>query len=786
MLFCVLTLFICPASAQTDSSVLAIDTIMKGYEYIGTVPDSVQWDENSQKVYFKWKSDGDVEDAYYAAGVKEGPPKKASLQIRSILASGQGSYDRRKKRKVYEKDGDLYLLDLGSGKKQRITQTTDRETRPSFKQDDSGITFERDGNLFAWRLSDGAVSQLTDFRKGDAPAKSEKLSGQEQWIRVQQLNLLTVIGEKVKKAETEKVEKKDAESPWPKTIYVGSESVDNIKLSPSGTFVTFRLSKNPDKPHNTLVTDYADESGYARNLTARPKVGSPRETYRLGIYDIPGDSVYYVSTAQLPGITERFVVNPGISGGTGEGSQDSVPRDVVIHGPYWSDDGTGGFLDIRALDNKDRWLVLLDLKTGELKTLDRQHDEAWIAGPGISWWMGTSNIGWMPDNRRIWFHSEESGYSHLYAVDVVTGSRQALTSGEFEVYDSRVSNDGRFWYLNTNEEHPGERHYYRMPLKGGDRTRLTFMTGNNQVTLSPDEKWMAIRHSYSNQPWELYVQENKPGTNPRKITSSLSRAFKAYDWRDPEVITFTARDGANVYARLFRPRVESTGGPAVIFVHGAGYLQNAHRWWSSYYREYMFHNFLADHGYTVLDIDYRGSQGYGRDWRTAIYRHMGGKDLDDQVDGAKFLVDEFEIDPKKIGIYGGSYGGFITLMAMFKEPGMFAAGAALRSVTDWAHYNHTYTSNILNTPVEDSLAFVRSSPIYFAEGLEGALLICHGMVDVNVQFQDVVRLAQRLIELGKENWELAVYPVEGHGFTEQSSWADEYTRIFRLFEQTLK
>jgi dipeptidyl aminopeptidase/acylaminoacyl peptidase len=188
----------------------------------------------------------------------------------------------------------------------------------------------------------------------------------------------------------------------------------------------------------------------------------------------------------------------------------------------------------------------------------------------------------------------------------------------------------------------------------------------------------------------------------------------------------------------------------------------------------------------VLDIDYRGSDGYGRDWRTAIYRHMGGKDLSDHVDGAKFLVDSLGIAPERIGIYGGSYGGFITLMALFNAPEVFACGAALRAVTDWAHYNHGYTANILNMPVDDPDAYRRSSPIYFADGLRGHLLILHGMVDVNVQFQDVTRLAQRLIELGKENWEFAVYPVEDHGFVEPSSWTDEYKRIFRLFEQTLK
>jgi dipeptidyl aminopeptidase/acylaminoacyl peptidase len=164
---------------------------------------------------------------------------------------------------------------------------------------------------------------------------------------------------------------------------------------------------------------------------------------------------------------------------------------------------------------------------------------------------------------------------------------------------------------------------------------------------------------------------------------------------------------------------------------------------------------------------------------------MGGKDLDDEVDAAKWLVENKGIDKNRIGMYGGSYGGFMTLMALFTQPDVFKAGAALRPVTDWAHYNHGYTSNILNEPVNDSIAYAKSSPINFAAGLKNHLLICHGLVDLNVNFQDAVRLSQRLIELGKDNWELAAYPVEDHGFVEPSSWTDEYKRILKLFDTYL-
>ncbi len=274
-----------------------------------------------------------------------------------------------------------------------------------------------------------------------------------------------------------------------------------------------------------------------------------------------------------------------------------------------------------------------------------------------------------------------------------------------------------------------------------------------------------------------------------RVTDSPTEEWKSFDWIRPEIIRFRARDGVDVPARIYRPADlgAAPNGAAVVFVHGAGYLHNVHRYWSSYYREYMFHHLLAARGYTVLDIDYRGSAGYGAEWRTGIYRFMGGKDLTDQEDGARWLVANEGVDAERIGIYGGSYGGFITLMALTTGDQLFKSGAALRSVTDWAHYNDGYTSNILNDPQEDREAYVRSSPIYHVENFrdDQHLLILHGMVDTNVHFSDVVRYAQRLIELGKENWEFAVYPVENHGFVEPTSWTDEYRRIFELFERTL-
>jgi dipeptidyl aminopeptidase/acylaminoacyl peptidase len=453
-------------------------------------------------------------------------------------------------------------------------------------------------------------------------------------------------------------------------------------------------------------------------------------------------------------------------------SKEPPEREVNINPLLWSDDGTKAVLPVRAADNKDWWLLAFDPATATARVIFNEHDDAWVH------WFSNGSLGFVPNSHTVWFLSERSKWMHLYTADHEGGAPRALTSGEFEVDDVVVSDDRKSFLFTASKESLHEKHFYRMPLAGGSMTRLTDKAGLHAAVSSPDGTTFADVYSYTNKPPELYV-------GAVRATNAPAPDFGTYPWLDVPIVRVPARDGAEVPARLYEPP-NWNGGPAVVFVHGAGYTQNVHRGWSGYAREYMFHHLLMERGYLVIDLDYRASAGYGRDWRTAIYRHMGGVDLNDHVDAAQWLVREKRVDPRRIGIYGGSYGGFITLMAMFTTPDVFAAGAALRPVTDWAHYNHPYTANILNTPQKDPEAYRRSSPIYFAEGLKGALLMCHGVIDVNVHFQDTVRLTQRLIELRKENWEAAMYPIEDHGFVEPTSWADEYKRILKLFESELK
>jgi dipeptidyl aminopeptidase/acylaminoacyl peptidase len=784
---------------------LTVDTIMRDPKWMGASPSRVFWSEGGEYLYFELgqggaaaaRGRGAEPDSLFVVSAKGGTPRLVTIEERKRLPGRTGVYSKDWSKKLYTKSGDIFLLDIRNKKEVQLTSTSTPESNPRFSSDEQKIVFERTGNLFVRDLRTAAEVQITNFQGGGAAQDSPRGAAESQfsgfqgrgssrdasrtdtpkYLEKQQLELFEVLRERKAERDAQKKLSELLDLKRPKQYNTGQKSAFGFVLSTDERFVTFTMTQLLTDVKRTIVPNYVTESGYTEDIPGRTKVGEPPSVNEFYVYNIGLDSVMQVRVDDIPGVFPSKLARDTVR-------MRQRPRPVSFNGPYWSEDGKHAFVQVFSDDHKDRWIVLLDAEKAKFTTvLEHQHDDAWIGGPGIRGFGFTAGVGWMPDSRRIYFQSEEDGWSHLYTVTLDGKIKAQLTKGTFELYGPQISKDKKRWYFISNEVHYGERHFYSMLLEGGQRTRITTMEGRNDVTLSPREDRAAILYSFSNKMPELFLMDNKPGAKAQQITFSASQEFHSYDWRAPEIFTIKARDSAAIPARLYRP--DHPNGAAVIFVHGAGYLQNAHKWWSDYFHEYLFNNLLADKGYMVLDMDYRASAGLGRDWRTAVYRHMGGKDLDDQVDGAQWLVQNCGVNPKKIGLYGGSYGGFITLMALFTAPNIFAAGAALRPVTEWAHYSQGYTSEILNVPQEDTLAYRQSSPIYFANGLKGALLICHGMVDENVHFQDAVRLVQRLIELKKDNWELAVFPVEDHGFREPTSWMNEYRRILKLFETNL-
>jgi dipeptidyl aminopeptidase/acylaminoacyl peptidase len=763
---------------------LTIEKIMRDPKWICTSPSQIRWGDDSKKVYFDWNPKGEYRGDTYSITINNTTPQIVSLDERRAMPGYGGSWNKKHTLKVYAKGGNVFLENIKSGKTQQLTNTTERMDNSYFSPTGDKIFVTIGNNLFALKI-DGGFDQLTNFVKAASKTNSDGADDNDQakWLKKQQLELFNIIKAEDKDKKLDAAERKALAPKKLKELITDGRDIDNVELSPDERYITYRLIKQADGEKVTIVPNYVTASGYTEDIPNRTKVGGPQASFESFIYDTQRDTVYKIITSTIPGIKDIPAYIKDYPKELADMTKLNADRSVVVNQPLWSDDGQYALVIVDALDDKDRWIMKLDAATGNLSLLDRQHDDAWISGgaPGID----DNTIGWL-DATHFYYQSEASGYSHIYVADVNSGDKKQLTRGKWEVQNLQLSNDRKTFYFNANIEEPGNLQFYKLPVSGGEPVKLTSMKGQNDVTLSPDEKWLAIHYSYTNQPWELYLQPNKPGAKAVKVTHSTTDEFNSYPWRDAPIITFKNRYGSDVYARIYVPKNPDPAKPAVIFVHGAGYLQNVTYSWSYYFREMMFNNMLTDKGYTVMDIDYSGSAGYGRDWRTAIYRHMGGKDLSDQVDGVKYLIDNYGVNPKHVGIYGGSYGGFMTLMAMFTAPDVFISGGAIRSVTDWAHYNHEYTADILNLPYTDSIAYRQSSPIYFADQLKGNLLMLHGMIDQNVNFQDVVRLSQRLIELHKDNWWLVPYPVEDHAFEQPSSWTDEYKRIYKLFETTLR
>ncbi len=745
---------------------LDLPTIMRGAETVGREPAGIRWTPDSKWIHFSWLPPGsdwrDTSEPYRVRAAAGATPERLTRaqadSVAPLLADGLRTRDGA--RKVVSAGGDLWVVELPSGRLRRLTQTSGSLQLAGLSADERRFFYRDGNNLFAWRLADGFVEQLSDIRPGPAPDTTRRLAAQRSALERDQRELLEVIRDEARADSLRTLRQAERDALAPPRVYLAREErLRTAAISPTGTHVLLITITAATATKTTIVPNYVTTSGFTEDIPSRTKVGDGQGKSRVGLLTLATGTVQWLRP--LPGDSS------GVYAGVGSWG--------------WNDAGTHVLVSAESEANDRRVVTLVAAATGEATPILTLTDSAWVGGP-----CGGCG-GWLPGTRGMWWVSEADGWAHLYVADVAGGTVRQLTQGPWEVRQAGVSDDRTHFELHTSEGSNHERHYWTMGLDGRNKVRLTGPRGGHQVTPSPDGGFLADVFSTSNRPPELYLQPARPRAASSPLTTSPTPEWLAGQWIAPEIITIPASDGGLVPARIYRP--EQLGvranGAAVLFVHGAGYLQNVHEWWSSYSREYQFHHLLASKGYVVLDVDYRASAGYGRDWRTAVYRHMGGRDLEDFVDASRWLTATMGIPGDRIGIYGGSYGGFITLMALFTRAEYFGAGAALRSVTDWAHYNHGYTSRILNAPQDDTTAYRRSSPIYFAEGLEDPLLIAHGMIDTNVHFQDVVRLTQRLIELGKERWELAVYPAENHSFTRPDSWTDEYRRILELFDRWL-
>ena len=448
-----------------------------------------------------------------------------------------------------------------------------------------------------------------------------------------------------------------------------------------------------------------------------------------------------------------------------------------------------------SANKKLREIFVADTDSGKARKIYEETDKAWIEG-------GRAATRWTPDGSAILTTSEKNGWNHLYSMSPAGRNVRQLTDGEWELswFDAAPAGDAVLFLANKEERSQWQ--LYSLDLKSRKVSRLSKKEGTYEDPVrSKDGSFIVATYSDLAKPGELVrVSAATPvdGTTngiftamdrERQLTRTIPAEFSEIAWVKPEFVHFQSKDKKSIPAMIFKPAgFDSTKKyPVVVFAHGAGYLQNVFRGWSYYFREYMFHHRLTQRGYVVFEVEYRGSAGLGRDFRTDVYMHLGGKDLQDELDGLEYLKRLGYIDAGRVGIYGGSYGGFMALMGLLRSDA-YACGAALRAVTSWENYyrhNPWYTEARLGKPEDNPEAYRISSPITFADSLKHPLLILHGMTDDNVFFQDATQLIVKLQKAGKK-FELMVYPDEAHSFNEPESWLDEYSRIEDFFDRHLK
>lgn len=740
--------------------------------WLGVPVSDVRWAPDGTAVYFRWnESPGPADDPagdpwYRVDRAGRRVERVPDAEVHAVPAADP-SWSADGRRAVWASTGALYVYDAGArggATVRRVFAGAAPVRDPRIDAAGDVAYFMMGEDLYAYGIGTGEVRQLTR-KHVRAPGRQTDAA---RWLEAQQLELFDAIRERRRReAEAERRRaRQTVDAPQPIPVDEGVR-IDDIRRSPDGRYYTFRWTRPDRRRPPTQYMDYVTASGYAEPHNARPKVGEPRDEVRLGI--VRADA------GAAPDSVEVVWASVAEAG----------DRPTIVHGPFWSVEGDRAVVEVLSLDHKDLWIGALDLETGRVTVIDHQHDDAWLGGPPPT--AGRFQRGlleWLPGGRLV-FASERTGWSHLYLAEP-DGRVRALTSGEWEVRDARLSRDRSRWLITASREHPADDHLYLMPAAGGELVRLTDKPGRHTGYLSPDGRRLAVVYSETIQLPDLYLRDPRPGAAEARITVSGTDNYYRHAWVRPEIVSFRHPDGGPLWAALFKPERQNPERAAVLHIHGGGYRQFAHRGWSVYgYHSHLgLINYLVQQGYTVLDFDYRGSAGYGRDYRTDIYRSMGIKDVDGAITAIDYLVREHGVDRSRIGVYGVSYGGFFTLMALFRHPGLFAAGVANAAVSDWAHYNDGFTSRILNLPYDDPEAYRVSSPIYYAEGLQDALLIVHGLIDDNVHFQDAARLVQRLIELEKD-FEVMVYPTERHVINSEAGRFDFNRRVVELFRRHL-
>ncbi|MGH7484520.1 MAG: S9 family peptidase, partial [bacterium] len=464
------------------------------------------------------------------------------------------------------------------------------------------------------------------------------------------------------------------------------------------------------------------------------------------------------------------------------------------------------FTDRTSADFKRRTTSLVDIGGGEPKVLHEDVEE--------KFWSitGDANAGAQasPDGKWIAFLSDKDGWDHLYVMRSpsaasASGERHEpiqITKGRFEAWRPQWSPDSTRIAFDANEpDHYGDRHLYVATI-GSDPARATLaaITSGRGTDIgpqwSPDSTRLAYQHTDPHNSADIWVADAKPAAKPARLSDSMPAGMDRSQFVEPESVSYAGPDGQKVPAWLFVPKGldRTKKHPAIVWIHGDGVNQGYDGWHvqRNYAVYYSFHQYLLQKGYVVIMPDYRGSIGYGKAWREGVYMDVGGEDAKDAWMVTNYLKTLPYVDMERVGVWGLSYGGFFTLIAVTDQPRLFRAAVDVAGVADYAMYYEDpyhggWTASRIGTPEQNPKVYAKASPLSHMDRLERPLLVLHGTSDVNVPYLHSVRLIDELLKKGKGDLlSFMTYPGEFHYFTREHVLRDAWHRVEDFFDANLK
>ena len=572
----------------------------------------------------------------------------------------------------------------------------------------------------------------------------------------------------------------------PLRLFDTSGSEGGVEYSPDGRYLSFT------RDSNVWLYDLAEGT-----LTQRTTIGEGKMVIR---YDWLSDSrrlliverdythekqvvipdylpkeVTYTRERRASAGEEGAAHRVGISGATGGPIRWYPPDKKRIHYEAEpSPDGKWIACHEVTLDFKTRTIVLIDTETLKADLVFSETSDTWIAERDVEWTGGSDSL---------LFLSGRNGWNHLYRLPLdATGQPPIdLTPGDYDVEDFTVVPGSSRIFLSAWRPRPVDRSVYMLDVERPrtEPVRLGNLGGSNHARPSADGRYSLLQSNSSTRPTELYLVDHRHPERQRRVTHSPLPGFERVTLIEPEFMEIPNDDGTTLWARAFLPP-DMKPGKRYPIVFSAIYANSAKDDWSR-----ILNHWMAERGTIIVNLDLRGSSGYGEAFARGYYHRMGIVDASECVRAAEYFKAKDYVDPDRIGIWGHSYGGFLTHMVLFQHPGVFKAGVAIAPVNDWKNYNYFYTGQRLDTPKDASEVYRITSPIHFAEGLSDNLLMIHGMQDDNVLFQDTVQLVQKLIELNKR-FEVLFYPRESHGITREPDRIHLMYTLVDFFDRKLR